>query len=153
MWRLKINTMVCGNCASISWHCLNVWIGVINYIFDYITVTLKGQCHKIFCFRSFHESPSPQAPENNFRVISYFFENSQIYSQVKVHLGVNDTGGKFATGINDNGGKFATSSACVVDTVGKFATGVNDTSSKFAAGVNDAGGKLPLVSTTPKKGT
>jgi hypothetical protein len=33
---------------------------------------------------------------------------------------------------------FATSSACVVDTSGKFATGVND-----------AGGKLPPVSTTP----
>ncbi len=33
---------------------------------------------------------------------------------------------------------FAASSACVVDTGGKF-----------AAGVNDAGGKLPPVSTTP----
>jgi hypothetical protein len=43
---------------------------------------------------------------------------------------------------------FATSSACVVDTDGKFATGVNDTGSKFAAGVNDVLGKLPLVSTT-----
>ncbi len=43
----------------------------------------------------------------------------------------------------------ATSSACVVDTGGKFATGVNDTGGKFAAGVNDAGGKLPPVSTTP----
>jgi hypothetical protein len=39
---------------------------------------------------------------------------------------------------------FATSSACVVDTGGKFATVVNDTGSKFAAG-----GKFPLVSTTP----
>jgi hypothetical protein len=44
---------------------------------------------------------------------------------------------------------FATSSACVVDTGGKFATGVNDTGGKFAAGVNDTGGKLPSVSTTP----
>ncbi len=41
------------------------------------------------------------------------------------------------------------SSACVVDTGGKFAIGVNDTGGKFAAGVNDAGGKLPPVSMTP----
>jgi hypothetical protein len=40
---------------------------------------------------------------------------------------------------------FATSSACVVDTSGKFATSVKDTGGKFAAGVNDAGDKLPLV--------
>jgi hypothetical protein len=43
---------------------------------------------------------------------------------------------------------FATSSACVVDTGGKFAIGVNDTGGKFAVGVNDAGGKLPPVSLT-----
>ncbi len=36
----------------------------------------------------------------------------------------------------------ATSSACVVDTGGKFATGVYDTGGKFAAGVKDAGAKL-----------
>jgi hypothetical protein len=36
---------------------------------------------------------------------------------------------------------FATSSACVLDTGGKFATAVNDTGGK--------GGKLPPVSTTP----
>ncbi len=47
---------------------------------------------------------------------------------------------------------FATSSACVVDTGGKFATGVNDTGGKFAAGVNDAGGKLPPVLMTPATG-
>jgi hypothetical protein len=98
----------------------------------------------------------PQAPDNNIRIISNFFENSRRYSQVKVHhrcqrhrwwwwcTGVVDTGGKFATGINDTG-----SSPCVVDTGGKFATGVNDTGGKFAAGVNDAGGNLPPVSTTP----
>jgi hypothetical protein len=43
------------------------------------------------------------------------------------------------------GSKFATSSACVVNTGGKFATGVNNTSSKFATGgkiatsINDTG--------------
>ncbi len=46
---------------------------------------LKGQCHKIFCFRFFSWITFPQAPGNNFRVISNFFENSLRYSQVKVH--------------------------------------------------------------------
>jgi hypothetical protein len=91
----------------------------------------------------------------------------QIFSKIRGDIrksrcttGVNDTVGKFATGVNDTGGKlppvsttseanFATSSACVVDTGGKFATGVNDTGGKFAAGDNDAAGKLPPVSTTP----
>ncbi len=56
---------------------------------------LKRQCHEIFCFRFFSWITFPQAPENNSRVISNFFENSRRY-----------TGGKFATGINDTGGKF-----------------------------------------------
>ncbi len=133
-------------------------------------LSLKGQCHEIFCFRFFSWITFPQAPENDIRVISKYFENSRRYSQVKVHhrcqrhrwqichrcqwhrwqiaAGINDTGGKFATGINDTDNNNDTSSACVVDTGGKFATGVNDTGGKFAAGVNDAGGKLLLVSTT-----
>ncbi len=79
-------------------------------------ITLKGQCHEIFCFRFFSWITFPQAPENNIRVISNFFENSRRYSQVKVHHRCQrhrwqchwhrDTGGKFATGINDTGGKF-----------------------------------------------
>jgi hypothetical protein len=83
---------------------------------------LKGQCHEIVCFRFFSWITFPQAPENNIRVI--------------------------AAGINDTGSKFATSSACVVDTGGKFAIGVIDTGGKFAAGVNDAG----QVSTTSAAG-
>ncbi len=78
---------------------------------------LKGQCHEIFCFRFFSWITFPQAPENNIRIISNFFENSRRYSQAKVHhrcqrhrwqicrrcqrhrwqiaAGINDTGGKF----------------------------------------------------------
>ena len=89
---------------------------------------LKGQCHENFCFRFFSWITFPQAPDNNIRIISNFFENSRRYSQVKVHhrcqrhrwqichrcqwhrwriaAGINDIGGKFATGINDTGGKF-----------------------------------------------
>ena len=46
---------------------------------------LKGQCHEIFCFRFFSWITFPQAPDNNLRIISNFFENSRRYSQVKVH--------------------------------------------------------------------
>ncbi len=81
------------------------------------TVQLKGQCHKIFFFRFFAWITFPQAPDNNIRIISNFFENSRRYSQVKVHhwcqwhrwqiaANINDTSGKFATGINYTGGKF-----------------------------------------------
>ncbi len=47
--------------------------------------SLKGQCHKIFCFRFFSKNTFPQAPDNNIRIISKFFEISRRYSQVKVH--------------------------------------------------------------------
>jgi hypothetical protein len=36
---------------------------------------LKGQCHKIFDFRFFHESVFPQDPEYPIRVFLNFFEN------------------------------------------------------------------------------
>ncbi len=48
-------------------------------------MVLKGQCHEIFCFRFFSWITFPEAPDNNIRIISNFFENSRIYSQVKVH--------------------------------------------------------------------
>ncbi len=73
--------------------------------------SLKGQCHKIFCFRFFKRIIFPQAPQNNIRVTSNFFENSLRYSQVKVHHRYHDTGGNFATRINDNSDKFVTSTA------------------------------------------
>ncbi len=74
-----------------------------------------------------HFTHFTQAPENNIRVISNFFENSRRYSQFKVHkrcqrhrwqicrrcqrrrgqiaTGINNTGSKFATGVIDTGGK------------------------------------------------
>ncbi len=66
----------------------------------------------------------PQAPENTLGSFQIF--SSQGAPPVSTTLAAN----------------FATSSACVVDTIGKFATGVNDTGRIFAAGVNDAGCKL-----------
>ncbi len=47
--------------------------------------TLKGRCHHILRFRFFSWLIFPQAPENNIRVVSNFFENSRRYFQVKVH--------------------------------------------------------------------
>jgi hypothetical protein len=117
-----------------------------------VRVGLKGECHEIFCFRFFHESPSPKPliiTLGSFRIFSKIRGDIR---KSRCTTGVNNTSGKFATGVNDTGGKlppvlttpaanFATSSPCVVDTGGKFATGVNDTGGKFAAGVNDTGGK------------
>ena len=104
--------------------------------FIFYIVSLKGQCHKSFCFWFFSRISFSPAPEYPIRTISNFFENSQRYLQVKVHhwyqrhrwqicTGVNDTGGKIADSINHTGGKlppvsttpgakFATSFACVV---------------------------------------
>jgi hypothetical protein len=48
-------------------------------------VNLKVQCHEIFCSMFFSWITFLQAHENNIRVISNFFQNSWIYSQVKVH--------------------------------------------------------------------
>ncbi len=80
-----------------------------------------------FCFRFFSWTTFPQAPENNSRVISNFFKNSQIYSQVKVHHRC-----------QRHWWQISTSSPCAVDTGGKF-----------AAGVNDTGSTLPPVLMTP----
>jgi hypothetical protein len=46
---------------------------------------LKGQCHEIFDFCFFSWISFPQAPEYTNRAVSNFFENSRIYSQLKVH--------------------------------------------------------------------
>ncbi len=46
---------------------------------------LKGQCHEIFCFWCFFMNQFPPAPEYPIRTVLNFFENSGMYSQVKVH--------------------------------------------------------------------
>ncbi len=50
---------------------------------------------------------SPQAAENNTRVISNYFENLWRYCICKSRCitAISNIGGKFATGINDTGGK------------------------------------------------
>jgi hypothetical protein len=80
---------------------------------------LKRQCHEIFCFSFFTNSSSPQAPENNIRVINKFDKFVKIFASqgappVSTIPGVN----------------FATGTTVVVYTGGKFATKVNDTFGK-----------------------
>ncbi len=47
--------------------------------------SLKGQCHKIFCFWFFSWISFPPAPEYSVKTISNFFENSRKFLQFKVH--------------------------------------------------------------------
>ncbi len=66
---------------------------------------LEGQCHKIFCFRFFHESVSPQPQSIPIRPFQIFLRKLEEIFASQVATGINDTGGKFATGVNDTGGK------------------------------------------------
>ncbi len=66
---------------------------------------IKGTVSRDFLLQVFFMNHLPQAPENNIRIISIFFENSRRYSQVKVHHRCQRHGGKFATNVNDTGGK------------------------------------------------
>jgi hypothetical protein len=90
---------------------------------------LKGQCHEIFCFGFFfQESPSPKPLKitlGSFRIFRKFAEifASQGAPPVSTTPVAN----------------FATSSACVVDTGGKFATGTTIPAAN-----------LPPESTTPE---
>jgi hypothetical protein len=89
---------------------------------------LKGQCHEIFCFRFFHELPSPKPLKITLGSIRIFSKIRGDILKSRCSTGVNDTGGKFATGVNDTGGKVA---AAINDTSGRFATSINDTGGKF----------------------
>jgi hypothetical protein len=119
-------------------------------------ILLKGQCHEIFCFRFFHESPSPKPLKITLGSFRIFLKIRGDIRTSRCTTGVNDIGPVSMTPVailppvsttpaanlppvsTTQAANFATSSACVVDTGGKF-----------AAAVNDAGGKLPPVSTTP----
>ena len=52
---------------------------------SFFNYCLKGQCHEIFCFWFFSWISFPPAPEYHIRTVLNFFENSQRYSQAKVH--------------------------------------------------------------------
>jgi hypothetical protein len=70
---------------------------------------LKGKCHEIFCFRFFHESPSPKPLKitlGSFRPMTMTANLPPVSTTPAAN--------------------FANRSACVVNTGGKFAAGVND---------------------------
>jgi hypothetical protein len=99
-----------------------------NFVCFYnLYVRFKGTASRDILLQVF----SPQAPDNNIRVILNFFA-----SQGAPPVSMTPVAGKNAASINDTGGKlpplsmtpeanFATSSACVVDTGGQFAASVN----------------------------
>ncbi len=60
---------------------------------------IKGQCHEIFCFWSFHESVSPQPQSIPLRPF-------QIFSKIRGDI----RSSRFATVVNDTGGKWKKSS-------------------------------------------
>ncbi len=75
---------------------------------------LKGQCHKIFCFRLFHESSSPKPLKIILRSFQIFSKFAVVFASqgappvsttkanfATVALGVVDKGGKFATIVDD----------------------------------------------------
>jgi hypothetical protein len=115
---------------------------------DHIFKLLKGQCHEIFCFKFFHESPSPKPliiTLGSFQIFLKFAEifASQSAPSVSTTPVVNLPPVSTTPAANlplvstTPAANFATSSPCFVDTGGKFATGVNDTSSEYATGVID----------------
>ncbi len=103
-------------------------------------MSLKGQCHEIFCFWFFHESVSPQPQSIPFGPFQICSKIRGDIRESRFITGINDTGGKFATGVNDTGGKIA---AGINITGSKFATGVVDTGDTTVdTGINDTGGKF-----------
>jgi hypothetical protein len=91
---------------------------------------MTGTVSRDFWLLFFSWISSPQAPECTIRAVSIFFENSRIYSQLKVHhrcpwhwWKVE----KIANGVVDSSGKFA----CLRY---QFAPGINSTS--------ETGGKI-----------
>jgi hypothetical protein len=85
-----------------------------------------------------------QALENNIRVISNFFKNSGIYSQVKVHHQYQQHWWQICYWCQRHQQQICRQFQLPVANLPL----VNNTSDKFAASVNDTGGKLPPVSTT-----
>ena len=66
---------------------------------------IKGTVSRDFLRQVFLWITFPQAPDNNIRIISNFFEIRGDIRKSRCTTGVVDTGGKFATGVKDAGGK------------------------------------------------
>ncbi len=72
-------------------HCAGKFNAVVGE-----NLSLKGQCHKIFCSGFLWIfSPPPPAPENNSSVILKFLKILGDIRKWRCTIGINDTGGKF----------------------------------------------------------
>ncbi len=67
---------------------------VINYLINLI----KGPCHKIFCFRLFHESSFPKAIKITIGSIQMFSKNLGYFRKSRCTTGINDTGVNYTAG-------------------------------------------------------
>jgi hypothetical protein len=85
---------------------------------------------RFFASGFFHESLSPKPLKITLGSFQIFSKIHGDIRKSRCTTGVNDTGGKLPPVSTTPAANFATSSACVVDTGGKFATGVNDTDGK-----------------------
>ncbi len=67
-------------------------------------MTLKGQCHEIFCFWFFSWTSFPQASDYTIRAVSNFFDLPPVSTMLAKMVEKFATGGKFAAGVADTGG-------------------------------------------------
>ncbi len=87
----------------LTWKCMKHVTSPYNIL--HIYKLLKGTVSQDFLLLVFfHESVSPQPQGIPLGPFQIFCENLRKYSQVKVHLHINDTGGKIAACINNTGG-------------------------------------------------
>jgi hypothetical protein len=67
--------------------------------YTYTLLSLKGQCHEIFCFLFFSWISFPPAPEYHIRTVLNFSKIRGDIRKSRCTTGINDTGGKFAAGV------------------------------------------------------
>jgi len=97
-------------------------------------LSLKGQCHKIFCSGFFMNHLAPQL----LKITLGFFWNFWKFSEIFASEGAPSV--SMTPAVN-----FATGTAGVVDTGGKFSTGINDTGCKFDTLVANNGNNIRLL--------
>ncbi len=102
-------------------------------------LTLKGQCHEIFCFWFFSWTSFPQASDYTIRAVSNFFENSRRYSQLKVCHWCQPHRWQLERTLPPASltpvANLPPVSTTLAKMVEQFATGVADTGGKFVTGV------------------
>jgi hypothetical protein len=64
--------------------------------------TLKGVWHEIFSFLFLSQISFPHGPKYPVEAISNFYENSRIYSNVRLITGINDNGDKWVKFLRQN---------------------------------------------------